>query len=199
MQLNLVKKPTCEIVTLEEAKNYLRIDHNYDDDLILNFIQATREAIESIIQKSIMKQIWSYQLDNSSICKFDAGESNYPSIFGNIIKIPLPKPPVMEILSVVIDDRECEKKEYYLEKVCNQFCLCVSCKNIIGKKRKVQITIEYAAGIADDVKNIPYQLKLANLMLVANAYQERFSYKQHGVISQGVRQLLDPFLNLRIF
>lgn len=199
MQLNLIKKPSCEIITLEEAKNYLRIDHDYDDDLILNFIQATREAIESIIQKSIMKQVWSYQLDNRSICNFDSGESNYPSVFGDIMRIPLPKPPIMEILNVVIDDKVYEKKAYYLDQTGGQFYLCVSCANIIGKKRKVLITIEYAAGIADSVQNIPYQLKLANLMLVANAYQERFSYKQQGVISQGVRQLLEPFLNLRIF
>jgi hypothetical protein len=40
---------------------------------------------------------------------------------------------------------------------------------------------------------------LANFMLVANAYQERFSYNSNGIISKGVQQLLDPFLNLRIF
>ena len=146
-----------------------------------------------------MKQIWEYQLDNRSICKFDFGESNYPSVFGDIVRIPLPKPPVMHILSVTIDGRECETNEYYLEKVCSQFCLCVKCKSITGLKRKIDIQITYEAGIADIVENVPYQLKLANLMLVANAYQERFTYKQNGVISKGVRQLLDPFLNLRIF
>ncbi|MCR5224458.1 MAG: head-tail connector protein [Alphaproteobacteria bacterium] len=199
MQLKLIQKPASEIITLEETKNYLRVDHNYDDALILDFIKATREAIEAIIQKSIMKQVWEYHLDNSSICKFDFGDSNYPSIFGDIIRIPLPKPPVMHILSVLIDGKECEGNKYFLEKVSSQFCLCINCKRITGLKRKIDIQVTYEAGIADTVENVPYQLKLANLMLVANAYQERFTYKQSSVISKGVRQLLDPFLNLRIF
>ena len=61
------------------------------------------------------------------------------------------------------------------------------------------IIIKYKAGISDQAENIPYQLKLANLMLVANAYQERYSYSQNNVISQSVKELLMPFLNLRIF
>ena len=199
MHLKLVQKPTSEIITLEETKNYLRVDHDFDDALILDFIKGTREAIESIIQKSIMKQVWEYQLDNKALCKCDFGESNYPSVCGDIMRIPLPKPPVMQILSVVADERECIRNEYFLERVCSQFCLCLNGKRIIKQRRKIDICITYEAGISDAVENVPYQLKLANLMLVANAYQERFTYKPNGVISRGVRQLLEPFLNLRIF
>lgn len=115
------------------------------------------------------------------------------------MRIPLPKPPVMRILSVVANGRECERNEYLLEKIGSQFCLCLNCKQIVKQKRKIEVCITYEAGIADVAENVPYQLKLANLMLVANAYQERFTYKSNGVISRGVRQLLEPFLNLRIF
>jgi hypothetical protein len=199
MQLILIEKPTSEIISLEETKNYIRIDHDFDDTLILGLIKTTREAIESIIQKSIMKQVWEYTLNSNSICNFDFGESDYPSIFCDIIRIPLPKPPVTKVFKVEINDHEIEKDSYTLDAVNNKFCLCFSSKKLLNRKNKISIKIKYEAGIAENVENIPYQLKLANLMLVANAYQERFSYKQNGIISQGVKQLLGPFLNLRIF
>ncbi|MDR3187465.1 MAG: head-tail connector protein [Holosporaceae bacterium] len=199
MQLNLIKKPESEIISLQETKNYLRIDHDFDDTLIVNTIKSTREALESIIQKSILKQTWEYALDKCSICNFDFGESDYPTIFCDIIKIPLPKPPIIKIVSVMIGEKEQKEGKYSVEKINHKFCLCISYGKSISHRNRISIKVVYEAGIADKVENIPYQLKLANLMLVANAYQERFSYKQDGVISQGVKQLLSPFLNLRIF
>ncbi|MDR1982794.1 MAG: head-tail connector protein [Holosporaceae bacterium] len=200
MELNLIEKPSSEIITLEEAKNYLRIDHDFDDNLILSFIRSTREAMESIIQKSIMKQTWEYKLHDSSICDFDFHESDYPSIFSGTMRITLPKPPIIKIISVAVDEAEINPGKYSLEKVSNKFYLCVNSEKFFSvSRRKISVNVVYEAGIADCVENIPYQLKLANLMLVANAFQERYSYKQNSVISQGVKQLLGPFLNLRVF
>jgi uncharacterized phiE125 gp8 family phage protein len=155
--------------------------------------------MESIIQKSILKQIWEYRLDNYSMCDFDFKESDYPSIFCGTMMIPLPKPPIIKIISVEVDNLEVDSQKYSLEKNRTRFCLCIKDRSIFKSKRRISIAVRYEAGIADSVENIPYQLKLANLMLVANAFQERFSYEQNGVISQGVKQLLSPFLNLRIF
>ncbi|MDR0632225.1 MAG: head-tail connector protein [Holosporaceae bacterium] len=199
MHLNLIKKPSEEIISLAETKNYLRVDHDFDDNLISGLIKSTREAIESIIQKSILKQVWEYGLDNYSICDFDFKEGDYPSIFCGTMTIPLPKPPIIKIVSVEVDDREIDSQKYSLERRRGKFCLCINDGSIFKSRRKISISVRYEAGIADSVENIPYQLKLANLMLVANAFQERFSYEQNNVISQGVRQLLNPFLNLRIF
>jgi hypothetical protein len=199
MQLNLLEKPFEEMITLAETKNYLRIDHDFDDNLISAIIKSTREAIEAIIQKSILKQIWEYKLDNMSICDFDFQEGNYPSIYCNNVKIPLPKPPIREIISISANNRELDSNKYSLEKTNDKFCLCVDRKHLFRKRKRISIAIRYSAGIADSAENIPYQLKLANLMLVANAFQERFAYPQNSIVSQGVKQLLHPFLNLRIF
>jgi hypothetical protein len=193
MQLNLIEKPASEIITLEEAKIYLRIDHDFDDNLIAGFIKSTREAMESIIQKSILKQTWEYKLDNVSISSLDFRESDYPSIYGNSLRIPLPKPPIIEIISLEIDRKEVDANKYSLEKTNNKFCLCINETKFFRNKRKISMVVKYSSGISDCVENIPFQLKLANLRLVANAFQERFSYSQNSIISQGVRQLLSPF------
>lgn len=198
MQLSLVEKPKDEIVSLSEAKNYLRIDHDFDDSLLDMIIKSTREAMESIIQKSVMVQTWKYTIENSSI-GYKLEEDNFPSICCDTVRIPLPKPPVAKIVNIKIDDREIDSQFYNLKKFNSKFCACLSSEKVLKAKRKSQISIEYEAGISDKTENIPYQLKLANLMLIANAYQERYSYNQNSVISRGVKQLLEPFLNLRIF
>jgi hypothetical protein len=198
MQLISIEQPANEIISLEETKNYLRIDHDFDDSLINMLIKSTRQAMESIIQKSIMKQKWQYIIDSRSACNLEAGESNYPSIFCNQIIIPLPKPPVVDVISVTIGEVEIPKQKYSLEQINGKFCVCFDRSKFISSRKNIQIKIVYEAGIANDPNEASSQLKLANLMLVANAYNERYAYKQNSVVSQGVKQLLRPFLNLRL-
>ncbi len=56
MNLELIAQPNSEIITLQEVKDYLNIDHDFEDNLLELLIKSTREAIETIVQKSIIKQ-----------------------------------------------------------------------------------------------------------------------------------------------
>ena len=199
MQLILVQKPTVEIITLNEVKNYLRIDNDYDDILLEMLIKSTREAMEAIIQKSVMTQIWKYEVNIDNFAELYNNKMSLPRISDGCIKIPLPKPPVVKIISLTSNEKEISKEYYNLEKDGAKFFLSFAFKKAIEKKSMFPLAITYETGIANDIKHIPYQLKLANLMLVTNAYQERYSYNNDTIISQNVKQLLTPFLNLRIF
>jgi uncharacterized phiE125 gp8 family phage protein len=198
MELSLVSGTNNEIVSLEETKNYLRIDHDFDDSLLKMLITSTREAMESITQKSITVRIWKYVV--TANCIIDTVEnSNFPVIRNGVIKIPLPKPPVTKIMKVSSAGKEIDRENYLLETLNSRFLLYFFCKKALSGKRKFPVEIIYEAGISAKEENIPYQLKLANLMLISNAYQERYSYNQNSVVSQGVKKLLAPFLDLRIF
>ncbi|MBR1733960.1 MAG: phage head-tail connector protein [Alphaproteobacteria bacterium] len=199
MDLVLITQPKDEIISLKETKNYLRIDHNFDDELLKMLISATRAAMETIIQKSILSQTWEYTIDHYSISYIRHEKRNIANIFDGIITVPLPKSPVVSIISVKIGEKLIEPKLYYLKKIENKCCLILNSKTLDYKRMKDSITIRYVSGIATKISNVPYQLKLANLILVANAYQERYSYSPDSVISQKVKDLLKPFLNLRIF
>ena len=199
MKLILIEQPTDEIISLEETKNYLRIDHDFDDDLLKMLIKSTRAAMETIIQKSIMVQIWEYTIDHRSVSNSRYEKRDIANVSFGVITIPLPKSPVVDVLSIKMKGETLETTTYYLEKIENKCCVILNCKSLASKKINYPIVIRYKAGISDKAENIPYQLKLANLMLVANAYQERYSYSQNNVISQSVKELLMPFLNLRIF
>ncbi|MDR1561240.1 MAG: head-tail connector protein [Holosporaceae bacterium] len=197
MQLVLIKEPESEIITLEEAKEYLRIDHDFDNALISNLIKTTRETMESIIQKSVLRQTWEYILDNDSVRRFDPDSYDHPSIFCDITRIPLPKSPVIRVISVFINEYKLEERCYSPTEAIGRSYLCINSDKFLEYKEAC-IKITYESGISEKLEKVPYQLKLANLMLLANAYQDRFSPKQEGIVSPGVKQLLSPFINLRI-
>lgn len=200
MKLTLKEGPKEEIVTLEEAKNYLRINHDFDDDLIRLFIKSTRAAMEAIVQKSIIAQTWQYTIEDSSeVCKSALKRDDVVQAAHGKIVIPLPKSPVIDILSVKMNRKKVEDSDYELELVKNKYCLTINCNNLSSKQVKYPLVIKYRAGICESSENVPYQIKLANLMLLANAYQERYSYSQETFVSQKVKDMLMPFLDLRFF
>jgi uncharacterized phiE125 gp8 family phage protein len=47
MSITIVTPPTSEPLSLAEAKAFLRVGHDQDDDLIASLIRAAREAVEA--------------------------------------------------------------------------------------------------------------------------------------------------------
>jgi hypothetical protein len=193
-----MEKPSFEIVSLKEAKNYLHIDHDFDDELIQTIITSTREAMESIVQKSIVKQTWSYVIRIDALSSLRCDGLHHPCVSSNMVGIPLPKPPILKIVSVSVNDHKIDEEKYVLEKQLSRFCVFIPREDILGKDAATDVSIVFEAGMADSPANIPYTLKLANLMMVSNAYNERYSYKSDGFMTQAIRQLLNPFLTLRV-
>jgi uncharacterized phage protein (predicted DNA packaging) len=198
VNLRLIEAAVDEIISLKEAKEYLRIDHDFDDEVITTLIKSTREAMESVVQKTILKQTWEYTIYNDIINNLTAKGEKHPSFSNGLLTIPLPKPPIIKIIHVTLDSKELELRQYRFEKIGARFSVSIIYRSIPNYKNVKAIAITYEAGIVENAKEVPYQLKLANLMLLANAYQERYSYKSEGIMSAGVRQLLSPFLNLRL-
>jgi uncharacterized phiE125 gp8 family phage protein len=63
MKAVLVTAPTLEPVSVPEVKDHLRVDHNYEDELIANLVASCREQVEQITNRAIMTQTWDYHLD----------------------------------------------------------------------------------------------------------------------------------------
>lgn len=200
MKLILKEEPKEEIVTLAEAKNYLRVNHDFDDELIQMFIKSTRIAMESIVQKSIIAQTWQYIIEDcSEVCKSHLKRDDVIHASQGKITIPLPKSPVVDILSVKMKGRKIESQSYTWDLVKDKYSLTINCRDLNSSQVGYPIVIKYRAGITDKAENVPYQIKLANLMLLANAYQERYSFSQKTLISQSVKEMLMPFFDLRFF
>ena len=63
MNISLVTAPTAEPVTLEEAKNHLRVDITDDDILIESLILVARNVCEGISNHKFVTQTWDIFMD----------------------------------------------------------------------------------------------------------------------------------------
>lgn len=63
MNVSLVTAPTIEPITVQEAKDHLRIATFDDDAYIATLITVAREEVEDITRRAIMTQTWDYFID----------------------------------------------------------------------------------------------------------------------------------------
>ena len=60
----LLTPPAVEPVTLAEAKAYLRVEHDDDDDVIASLIAAARSHIEAQTRRALITQTWQIRRDS---------------------------------------------------------------------------------------------------------------------------------------
>jgi len=82
MRLKLTTAPAIEPVTLDEARNHLKIDSSEDNSLISALITTARQLAEKETKRAFITQTWEMYLDE----------------VGNEIEIP--KPPLQSIVSI---------------------------------------------------------------------------------------------------
>lgn len=63
MSLEVVTNPTIEPVALQDAKDYCRVTHSDDDDLIDALITLAREQVEIATNRRILTTVLKYTLD----------------------------------------------------------------------------------------------------------------------------------------
>ncbi len=90
MALRLITAPAVQPLTLQEAKDHLRIDYNDMDDLIDAYIAAATSHVEgrhSFTGRALVTQTWELVIDHFPVHE---------------IKIPLP--PLQSVTSIKYDD-----------------------------------------------------------------------------------------------
>lgn len=91
-------EPQTEPVSLDEAKQHLRVDFNDDDVYIQNLIAASREYVEDLTARSLITQTWVLYLDRWP--RTDRIEQ-WPNAGLPVGAIMLPRYPVQSITSIV--------------------------------------------------------------------------------------------------
>lgn len=87
MAIRLITPPGSEPISLTEAKNHLRVDHNDDDTLITALITASRDFCEQWTKRAFVTQTRELVIDD-----FPTNE------------LEIPYPPLQEIVSIKYDD-----------------------------------------------------------------------------------------------
>jgi len=178
-------EPTAEPVTLQEVKDYHRIDHNEDDTLISDvLIPAARKSIEKHLQASIIQQTKQVNLDSW------------------IRRIALPCPVWQSVSQVQYYNTDSPETLTTLDSSLYRFDahtgeLHFSTSLPAAAYRGDAVQIQYISGEATATE----ALKTACLLTIGGMYENRES----EVIGQGivliknpaVKWLIDPYRSFR--
>ena len=190
MGLTLITAPTTEPVTLEEAKQHLRVDTSDDDGLIAGYVLAARHWVESQCGP-MLTQTWDYMVDDA-----------WPMI-EHRYAIPIPLRPVQSVTSVTYVDSAGASQT--LSAALYQTVLNVPTPYITRaygaswptvRDQPACITVRFVAGYGAHPGSIPDPLRVAMLMLVGSFYEHR----EEVVVGQtavkvpfGVEALIAPY------
>jgi len=163
MALKLIIPPTTEPITLQEAKNHLRVDGTDDDVLIQSLITTAREYCEAFQNRAYITQTWEMTLDS------------FPQM-----PLKLPRPPLQSVSSIKYIDQngvetlfdaanyivDTDSEPGRITLVPGIFWPSVILKPIGGVK------IRFVAGYGDATK-VPMMVKQAILLLIGHWYENR--------------------------
>jgi len=160
MSIKVINTPALEPISLTEAKEHLRVDHNFDDALISELIKAAREIAEQHTSRPLITQTQILYTDD-------------------LIGVIELKPNLQSVTAVRYID------ESGTQQTLAQSEYSVSTSDVIGtvfesvdkswpsvKSGKNAVEIEFICGygMPDDV---PSPIKIAIKMMIAHWYENR--------------------------
>jgi uncharacterized phiE125 gp8 family phage protein len=166
-----VTAPAAEPVSVDELKSFLRIDSNFEDELLQKIISSARVLVEEYTKRSLVNQAWKISFD-------DFAPRNVRLIRGPVASITSVNV-IAENNSVSLVD----ESNYQLS-VSKEYLIFE--KFIAGK----QIEINYATGYGADGANVPEPLKLAILTLCSKIYERKPEAFQ---IDETLKNLINPY------
>ena len=192
MSKTMLSAPAAEPVSLDEAKAWLRIDGNEEDNLVSSLIEAARQMVERQTGLLLISQSWRLGMD-----KWPSG---WP--------LALPLRPLLAVSAIRVYDHDDQPElidpaSYVLDGASDPARLIWrddhprpspgrSCNGI---------EIDVEAGFGPDPANVPRPLRQAILLLVAHWFENRQPLAPHDLAGRGegreaphmVRELLAPW------
>ena len=145
-----IQPPPAEPVTLEEAKLFLRVDHDAEDALIRTLIQSARERLESYLGLAMIAR--------PMVLDAPAGAC-----------IHLPRWPVSSVQSVRADGTEAADYHVDLRRR----------PSVVRVAATQSVEVAFTAGYGPDLQDVPAPLRQATLLLVLQSYEARGETPSH--------------------
>jgi uncharacterized phiE125 gp8 family phage protein len=202
MGLKQVQAPQVEPVSLLQAKVFLHIDTNAEDDLLARLIKTARQGAESYTGRSFIKQAWSFTF-NAGFASARSDEAylghQHARATGGI---ELPRSPFIELIGrpcALTPSGKREMTGYRLDSSGRVARLHVS-----GSEHSQDvIQVDFWCGYGESPEDVPEPLRQAVLMTVANLYEARGAANDAGLIpmplSTPVIQMIKPYRIQRLF
>jgi uncharacterized phiE125 gp8 family phage protein len=186
MSLTIVSPPASEPISLAEAKLFLRVDHNAEDDLINALIGAAREAVEAGIGRALITRRVRESLD---IWRRDA-------VHGAVLGLgPVTSVVAVRLLANNGAQSVIDPERYRVEGNRDRPRLVFPSGFPATLRSAGGIEIEYDCGYADEPSDLPVALRVATMQIVASLYELREGV---GGVPETARALMRPFAPVRL-
>lgn len=163
----LLEPPASEPISLTEAKNFLRVEHDADDALIGALIAAARGQVESATRRVLITQTWRIALD-----RWPKSEHNRPA------RIVAPVTPLRALIAARVlaadgTPAALDTDAFTLNTIAAPGVIAFERANVAEPGRALAgIELDVSAGYGE-AASVPAPLVQAIRLLVARAYEHR--------------------------
>ena len=185
----LVTPPAVEPISLVQAKNWLRIDHAFEDELVTALIASARLVVESAARRMLISQTWRLVMD-----EWPSGE------------IAVPLAPVRQVLALRTLNASGAAT------IVAPTSYVVATAGGIGRIRFLLVPpapLRKIAGVEIDVdlgfgtapSSVPENLKTAMRLLIGRWYEQRGDVESDGAFERmppAVAALIAPYRSMRL-
>lgn len=157
--INLITAPVGDIVTLGEFKNYLRVDHDDDNNFLQVILNSAVKQVENITRRKLLSQQWRLTLDYFHRCE---------------IKLPFPN--AISIDSIQYYNASNELVEFTdFESSLSGLYGYVKPNTSWPEtyKRFDAVQIDFTCGYGNTANDIPESAKIAICVIGAQMYENR--------------------------
>jgi hypothetical protein len=192
MGLTLITPPAMEPVSLDEAKDHLRVSSDDDDAYITGLVITAREMVENDTGRALLTQTWNQTFDDgwpwsrSTSSRTQRDSFGYPGGLGSVsnrgrYQIVLKRPPFQSLVGVTYIDlagveqtlsptlykvNKLNTGEWAVDQGFNaQWPIVQTQPNAGG--------VTFVAGYGDSPGSIPEPLRLSILLLCGEWYDQR--------------------------
>jgi len=204
--LQVTTEPTAEPLSLQEVKEYLRVDDSTDERVVRPLIETARRWAETHMNRSIMSQTLTLQVD-----AFDElaeplweGSRQRPADLNYYKRyISLPRPTVTSVTSVsTFNDSDTEttfaSSKYYVDTAREPARIVLRKGETFPTALRVAnaIKVVYVSGYTN-AYSVPEPIRMGMLQHIAFMYEQRgdnVDYLQHRELPRMIKSLYAPFV-----
>ena len=207
--LKVTTEPTIEPISIEEAKEHLRLDDDIDDIPVLTFIKAARLYVEKFTGRSLITRTVQQFLDTSAATLDPLYEGMRTGVlarpYANYIE--LAASPVISVTSVnYYNDSDTQStwatSNYYVDNVSDLGRIYLRDGGTFPTDLRAAngLEINYTAGFGTARSDIPSDLKLAMLQYMTFAYEHRGEQEGNAppMLPKILNTLLSPYKIMRL-
>ena len=159
MSVTLVKPNQLDLLSLDDVKRHLRIEHPHEDEYIKTLIYSATDLVEKYIGRSLLIKTW-------CLTWHTKGRKG-------VEEIPLPNPPLVDIEKVDVVSKDHVRlpvRRYGLD-TSGQIPI-LSCL-----VREAIVEVFYQSGYSETPRHVPAAIRQAALLAVGDLYENRINCK----------------------